>query len=249
MKVSLLFLFLIVFMIIFKILENTRRIDTFITNKPRILFLLRSYNRPEYLERSLQSFDNSDIDLCYKKIIYDDCSDNEKTLKILDKYSKKYEIIYNKKNYGQKSMVRFLELIENGHKDYDLIFYFDNDTLVKPNCFNILLKTYKIIIEKEKLAVNKILLTGFNYEINHPVEKKYKYYLKKQSIGGINMIFHRSLLYKIKNWWDVGEDWEVGRQLKNEGGELFCTIKSCVQHIGITGHNSNENRYDKANDF
>lgn len=247
---NLLFLFVILFIVIFLIIENATEVDTFVNKNPKILFLLRSYNRPEYLEKTLKSLDQSDVYKCYKRIIYDDCSEDKKTLEILNKYNTKYQIIYNDKNYKQKSMVKFLELIETNHKDYDLICYLDNDAEVKPNFMEILLNTYKIILKNEKLPVDKVLVTGFNCEKYHPVEKRYKYYLKKQSLGGINMVFHKCLIGKVKKWWDEDEDWEISRELKKEGGVLFSTNGSCIQHIGEIGHNSNKDRiYDQASDF
>ena len=42
------------------------------SNNPKILFLMRSYNRPEYLSKTLKSLQKSDINSCFKKIIYDD---------------------------------------------------------------------------------------------------------------------------------------------------------------------------------
>ena len=246
---NLLFLFVILFIVIFLIKENATEVDTFVNKNPKVLFLLRSYNRPEYLEKTLQSLDQSDVYKCSKKIIYDDCSDDKKTLEILNKYNKKYRIIYNDKNLKQKSMVKFLELIETNHKDYDLICYLDNDAEVKPNFMEILLNTYRIILKNEKLPVDKVLVTGFNYEDHHPVEKRYKYYLKKQSIGGINMVFHKRLLGKVKKWWDIGEDWGIVNEFKKEGGLLFSTNGSCIQHIGVVGENSNNDRYDKCVDF
>ena len=83
MGYNLLFLFVIIFIVIFLIIENANEVDTFINKNPKILFLLRSYNRPEYLEKTLQSLDQSDVYKCYKKIIYDDCSDDKKNLRII----------------------------------------------------------------------------------------------------------------------------------------------------------------------
>ena len=97
-----------------------------------IIFLLRSYNRPEYLRKTLEYLDKSDLDdYCSEKYIYDDASDNIETLNILNNYKNKYNILYNTKNYKQKSFVKFMEYIETINTEkIDFICYLDNDALV-----------------------------------------------------------------------------------------------------------------------
>lgn len=216
-------------------------------NNKKIIFLLRSYNRPEYLIETLKYLDKSDVNNCIKKIIYDDNS-NKETLKILKNYEKKYEIIYNNKNLKQKSMVKFLDIINKKYKDYDFICYLDNDAIVKHDFIEKCVNTFNLIKKKENLCDNKIILTGFNCT-NHGITKKYNKYVKKNSIGGIHMFFHKSLTYKILNWWDKGEDWGIVREFKKEKGEFFSTKPSIIQHIGKIGHNSNGIKYDKSDDF
>ena len=77
----------------------------------KVIFLMRSYNRPEYLAQTLNFLDNSDVNYCLKKIIYDDNS-NKDTLKILKKYQNKYDIIYNDNNLKQNQWLKFLDIVE-----------------------------------------------------------------------------------------------------------------------------------------
>ena len=132
---------LILLLLLLLYLNLNKSSETFTIHKnPKILFLMRSYNRPEYLEKSLKSLDNTDITKCFKKIIYDDNS-NKETLDILKKYEQKYDIIYNNTNYKQKSMVKLLDIILNRDYDYDYICYLDNDIETNKNliekCINI----------------------------------------------------------------------------------------------------------------
>lgn len=242
---GLIFIFIIVLIFInfYNNNENYQNKNT----KKKIIFLLRSYNRPEYLIETLKHLDNSDVNDCIKKIIYDDNS-NKKTLKILKKYDKKYEIIYNNKNFKQKSMVKFLDIIQKKYKDYDFICYLDNDAIVKPNFIEKCINTFYLIKKEQNLNDNKIILTGFNCP-NHRILKKYNKYVRKNSIGGIHMFFHKSLIYKIRNWWDSGEDWGIVRNFKKEKGEFYSTKPSIIQHIGKIGYNSNGIKYDKSLDF
>ena len=219
------------------------------SNNPKILFLMRSYNRPEYLSKTLKSLQKSDINICFKKIIYDDNSNND-TISILKKYEDKYDILYNNINYGQKSMVRLLDFVLKQNYKYDYICYVDNDVEVKSNFIKTCYETFELIKKEQKLQNNKILLTGFNAHRTHKTINKYEKYIEKESIGGIHMYFHKSLINKIKNWWDNGYyDWAVVEGLKKDGGRIFCTKPSIIEHIGKIGYNSNEKSYDKAVDF
>ena len=50
------------------------------SERTNIVFLIRSFNRPEYLKDTLTSVLKSDIDLCFKRYIYDDGSSDPETL-------------------------------------------------------------------------------------------------------------------------------------------------------------------------
>ena len=49
----------------------------------QIILLIRSYNRPEYLQKTLSSVLLSDIDICVKRYIFDDCSNDDNTIQLL----------------------------------------------------------------------------------------------------------------------------------------------------------------------
>ena len=218
-------------------------------NNKKVLFLMRNYNRPEYLKNTLSHLDNSDVDICFKKIIYDDASNDKEVLKILNNYKKKYDIIFNSKNYKQKSMVKFLDIIKKKYDniEYDFICYLDNDAIVKKNFIKKNIEIFDQIKKEQKLSDNKILLTGFNTN-NHKILKSFDNYHIKKSIGGIHMFFHKSLLKNIKKWWDYKEDWGIVEKIKKEGGLIFCTRPSVVEHIGSKGYNT-KYRFDKSDDF
>ena len=64
------------------------------------------------------------------------------------------------------------------------------------------------------------------------------------------MFFHKSLLKKIRDWWNRGLDWEICYGLKRNNGRIFCTKPSIVDHIGEIGDNSGgKDKYDKAIDY
>lgn len=209
---------------------------------------MRSYNRPQYLQESLASISKSDMaKYCSRCIIYDDASTDVWVREILDSYKDTYEILMHETNLQQKSMVAFLNYIQNmiDPNTYDHICYLDNDATVHKNWVSVCMNTYKKIQWERKLASDKFILTGFNTAA-HRITKVHKGYVEKKSIGGIHMYFHRNMLDKIRNWWDINQDWGVVHGLKKEGGRMYCCFPGVVQHIGQRGNNSRPNMYDKA---
>ena len=243
---------LLITLVIFFIIYNTYKYNNIerFTDKPKILFLMRNYNRPEYLGPTLRSLDNSDVEMCPTRIIYDDASTNPETKKILDSYDSKYQILRNSKNYKQKSMVRLLDYVEKSDLDYQYVCYLDNDALVKPNFIEKCMETYQFILKEQNLDVSKVILTGFNTKQNgHDVLKDYGRYKLKKHIGGIHMFFHKSLVPDIKKWWDIDLDWGVVDNFKKSGGNFYCTSPSVVQHIGATGDHTTGGGHDVGKDF
>ena len=239
---------LLLVLFLLNLLKKFKR-ETFL-DKPKILLLMRSYNRPEYLLPTLQSLDESDINLCHHKIIYDDASQDSETLKILDDYESKYKILRNKKNYKQQSMVKLLEYVEKSGLDFEYICYLDNDALVKSDFIQKCMETYQLIKKEQQIDSNKIILTGFNTEQNnHKVLKDYGKYKLKNHIGGIHMFFDKVLLSDVKKWWSQDLDWGIVNEFTKVGGKFFCTSPSIVQHTGKIGYNSHGEGYDKSSDF
>ena len=212
---------------------------------------MRSYNRPDYLQETINGIKLSDIIKLPKKIIYDDNSTNKKTLDILEKNKDNFEIIYNKTNYKQKSFVNFMDIILNRldtnikYKDINYICYLDNDAIVKNNIIEKCYDIFNLIRTENNMNSNKIILTGFDTK-KHSIIKSYKYYKEKKSIGGIHMFFHKSLLKDIRNLWNLNEDWGIVDNFKKQYGKLFSINPGIIKHIGIYGTNSNGiNFYDK----
>ena len=55
----------------------------------------------------------------------------------------------------------------------------------------------------------------------------------------------KNVLIKSDNSWD----WDVVNETIKYNIKLITTKPSCIQHIGVSGLNSNKNRYDTADDF
>ena len=200
--------------------NNTIYITIFViymtnTTNDKIILLVRSYNRPIYLEKTLQSLAKSDIDLCMKRYIYDDYSTNRKTITILNepKYvnikNKEFNVIYNTKNAGCKySYLQALHYIKMHHDECDFICTIDNDVIVKHNFIAALTHEYKKAFRI--FQHTNILLTGFNPTNKHNnMIKYYQSFYTKNMIGGVNFFFHRRVLEFIYTHWKVNLDYGV----------------------------------------
>lgn len=229
--------------------------------RPVIAFVMRSYERLDYLKQTISSINNSDINYCKYKIIYDDNSQDIQLKQFLNGLNSKYTVYTNDKNVGQISMQKALAKLYQ-YNDIDYICYLDNDVKVNKNIIKIFLDTFNKIREQLLLSNTQILLTGFNctteglHRCSHHIIKSYLNYHEKISCGGVSLFFHWDLLPYIIKWWRFGSknprdhwDWLVVKNLKSNGGRIFSTKPSIVQHIGEIGSWSDQKKYDKTNDF
>lgn len=226
----------------------------------KIVLLIRSYNRPNYLKKTLNSLFKSDLTNVNNIYIYDDKSNDKNTIKILKKINKKkIKIIKGKKNYGvNKAYIYALKVLKSKYKKNTLIITIDNDIIMKKNWINTLHNAY--IKGKKFYKSNKILLTGFNCTNQHIntyknyLYSKKKLFYRKNSIGGCNFVFHISFIDFIINEWNCGTklfknkpyaaDWAVIVKMLKLNYPILCLNKSVVNHIGKNGTFSSPKKYN-----
>ncbi len=217
----------------------------------KVVILIRSYNRPNYLKKTLNSLFKSDLTNVNNIYIYDDNSNDIKTINILNnlKYKKNIKIIKGKKNYGvNKSYVYALKILKSKYKNNTLIITIDNDVIMKKNWINVLYKAY--IKAKKYYKNNKLLLTGFNSSNAHINKYKNRFYSKntlfyrKKSIGGVNFVFHISFINFIIDKWDKGADGGVIDNMIRLNYPILCLNKSVINHIGKNGTWSSPKKYN-----
>ena len=208
-----------------------------------IILLIRSHNRPEYLEQTLKSVLLSDIDICEKRYIFDDCSDNEKTNEILSNENyinvpgKEFIVFKNENNQGCKlSYIKALDYIkiDNNNQENLLICTIDNDVIVKSNFISTILNEYQNIYNHYNSY--EILLTGFNPTNAHlNIIEDFGTFYRKQSCGGVNFIFHIKFLDFIKKYWIVDLDWGIIHAMRDQDKPILCLNKGILNHIGLHG--------------
>ena len=223
-----------------------------------VTLLVRSYNRPHYLAKTLNSLYKSNINLCAHRYIYDDGSTDKATLEILNNLSKQlgskqFQVKLNENNVGCKQSyldaLYFLKKSPFFDPDgYSCII--DNDVEVKPNFIENL---YTIYNEGyRELKYNNIVLSGFNPDNAHfnAVLKQYKNFHTKKTVGGICYFFSNHLIDLIEKAWLSDMDLGVNHTFNSTSNHFMCCVnKSLVQHIGDVGINSNNKRYDYDSKF
>jgi glycosyltransferase involved in cell wall biosynthesis len=208
----------------------------------RIGLVITIHNRPEYLKRTFESLKKSKL---HNTTIYlvNDASFDKKTNKLFQEFYMPGVEIIREKNPIRKNMFYGLRkgwdyFYNNG---YEILSNIDSDVDLKPHWQQKLIELY--------LKYPKRIITGFNtisggrHAIVHEMPDCYY----KNTIGGINMLFDRSL-YDIvepclshRNW-----DWQVCRAYD----KYFIVSKpSVVQHIGFSSTQRHYDDVDVALDY
>jgi len=123
----------------------------------------------------------------------------------------------------------------------------DADTMVKEDWMERLLRLHRCF--ENKMHHPYYIVSGFNTR-NHPIVAEHDHYYLKESIGGLNMFFHRRIYNNLRHglnsiYWDSG----FVHRIRAMRGKLICTKPSVVQHIGKLGIWSGDHGYDFADDF
>ena len=227
----------------------------FYSSRYKFGIVLCCFNRPKYLEKTLNSLKKSNLNntvIC----IVDDHSSNSKTINLIQNFTiPGIDIIKirNDTNIGINH-----SLLRGFNRIYPLCKYMtniDSDVIMKPNWLDKLYETY-ISTLKYDINAREFIVTGFNCtNCLHRIIKSYPEIKKKKSIGGINMFFHRNI-YDIlfidiltnssKNY---GWDWNIVYKSNELNIKLVSTNPSVIQHIGYEGLNSGGGISDIAEDY
>jgi glycosyltransferase involved in cell wall biosynthesis len=222
-------------------------LSNLLNNNYKFAIVIPTYNRLDMIKKTFDSLIKTNLKNTLLFII-DDNSNKE-----TQDFIKKYEFfsintikIFKKEN--KKMYDSFVMGFDNAIKNYPSIEYLitlDSDTIHKTHWLDELYKIYKQVNED-------CIITGFNTS-NHKIQKTFKDYYLKESMGGVNMFFHkdlyikyfRDILIRFKLEWDI----YMSAFKKKYNYKLYCTKPSVIQHIGDIGLNSKKSKYDKAMDY
>jgi len=252
------FLIIIIILIIIYLLLNKYLIkyENFVEKKYTFGVLICCFNRPEYLEKTLNSLKETKLENVIIYII-DDHSDNIKTINLIKKFNIPNVKIIKERNSTNLGIKKSLEKGFNYlYKKCIFLTNLDSDVILK---YNWLEKLHNVYL-KGKITYpnsNNLLISGFNCTSTclHKIFKTYNSFYEKKTIGGINTFFHNSLLQEYKNILlktkskNFNWDWDLCKYCNNHNIPILVTNPSVVQHIGFKGLNSKNTRVDIAEDF
>ena len=215
----------------------------------KIGICLTTFNRPEYLRKTLESLSRADLHNAVL-IVVDDCSRDKETLRLLASY----KVIRNERNLSIRYSLKigFDYLIKQG---CTVLVNIDSDAIVRADFLTKLIELYG------KFPDN--IISGFNTLtksrtgiVRHPVISTGDGYVVKNSIGGINMMFsvntYRSIIepaliesQKTKDHWD-----KIACRISLEQGkQIIVSSPSVIQHIGFDSAMGHRDNPDVADDF
>lgn len=210
-----------------------------------IPIIIPCFNRPEELRRTLNSLreaDLSDVIL----ILINDASTDEETNRIFHDFNIAGLGIIKYVNAVNKGIKFNLQLgYEVAFEISDMAMNLDSDTLVKRDFVKRLLHL------KKQFPDN--IITGFNCETKnkngterHPVIQKGSGWVKKRSVGGVNMLMAEAQYDKyVKPALSHTDNWDRQACINSlkDGIPVIACSPSVVQHIGFKssmGHTGTE---------
>ena len=212
----------------------------------RIPVFIAVRNRPQLVQQSLHSLENSNIPDYLDFVIHDDKSTDHRMKDILQycnlpNLKIEFEKTHRGPSYTKTAMIK--KHIGQYSGPYFIIT--DSDISYQQDWFYKLHELYARLKTKYKIS----MITAFGTNV-HPVEKKFKDYAVKRSIGGANVLVSREFYNAYCNETiNKSYDWRWVERSRKNGYTILATIPSYVQHEGKHGANSSGRKYDTAPDF
>lgn len=195
------------------------------------------YNRPEYLQKSLESLSKSFDKVIPHIHLTDDGSNDAETIKISEYF--RYKVFTNNSGLAKephKGIPEATFITINKHvlqSDYKNKFFItsDSDMIYKNGWLDKLIELYEL--------TNAPLITSFNTheQGEHRNIEYFNGYAKKDHTGGCNLLIDLDF-YKNSKFYLDGPRWdwtmcEKAHQIHSLG--VITTIPSYSQHIGEIG--------------
>jgi len=214
---------------------------------------ITTYNRYEYLFKTLESLKNTIFIPDTVMIITDDCSQDSRVLDYLNNYNiinnnvviKK---IFNEHNLGSKNNYH-KSLLTFVNENIDFIINIDSDCILNKEW---LIKINELINDFND---ENIICSSFccKYHFGNPSNKlqivNEKYY-ERDTLNGLGICFPKKILYEFYSSSSMHFDGYLCHDLKKKHNmKCYCTKDSYMQHIGEFGEHSRPSAYDSSDNF
>lgn len=234
----------------YKLKKKRSKKKNMIGGSINIGIVITIYKRYSYLKLLLKSLEKCKLDNIFICFV-DDFSNDTNITNLLLNFCKSRNcfIINNKKNMGLFTSLKIG--LENIKDKCDYMCNLDSDVIVKKNWIQDLYDVYNNY--SEQYNTNKFLVSGFNCLKtcwHNKIVSESDNYIIKNSIGGVNMFYHKSLYNEIIKSClnNISWDWCVVNKMHVNNYPILITKPSVIQHIGFNGVNSTK-VCDIAEDF
>ncbi|MFA6974026.1 MAG: glycosyltransferase family 2 protein [Parcubacteria group bacterium] len=212
------------------------------------LLVIPTYNRPIYLQKTLESLAKAVIDQPNVLVwVTDDGSTDPRVEHLCRQFAQYHLLTYFQTgtNIGVAgNLLRGIEeVLANMSRPPESIVTLDSDFMVKPQ---FLCSLWDLLAQE---GSPDTIITGFN-ATSHPIITQRDGYAVKQSIGGGNLCCTLEAYKRhIKpNLVDAMWDWRMCSTIQRVHGKLICITPSICQHIGMVSV-MNHPQADVAMDF
>lgn len=211
-----------------------------------IAILIPTYNRPEYLQRCLDSLSRVTFPDDMVIMFIDDSSTDEATKELINGFALPLTIIkhFNVVNVGIKSVLK---------QGYDFLFQFcdtvinlDSDAIVKPEFITRLLELKQQFPDHIVSGFNSHNKDGDN--LRNPIISEHDGYALKQYANGINMVISKEQYKELSKSLGATGNWDFNFTSANKLPKVIA-VPSLVQHIGMKSSMGHTNNPDVASDF
>lgn len=205
-----------------------------------------TYNRLNTLQRMAHSFFISDLSYDYNIRVYDDASTEYDEFFLRELFPKARRIYVQDHNLGSDANIRYMyEDFLNSEDDF--FFNADSDLIFHQNWLNTLLQ-----VVSETDGVLSALNTKRHKDIGTRIIKGYDLVVKSD-LGSAGCMFSREIveliIKQLSNESSSGFDWKWSDIICDSGKKLYALKNSMVQHIGLSGYNSERGRVDYGEGF
>lgn len=215
----------------------------------KIGICITTYNRPEYLKKTLESLNRANLHNSYIFIV-DDCSRDITTRKLILKYN--HYRTQKTLSIRHTLQIGFDKLISEG---CNILLNLDADVIVRKDFLSKLLELYKQFPDHIISGFNTLTKNEYG-KVRHAIQKEGKGYVTKHSIGGVNMLVsvgtYRDIVrpaliqsQRTRAQWD----YLACKMSIDKGKEIIVTRPSVIQHIGISSAMGHSQNPDIAEDF
>ena len=214
----------------------------------KFVITLSTYNRCDYLGKTIESLNASDIPLDVDFLVIDDGS-TENTEKEIEKLIFPRVHIKQEKNLGNEVTTKNLFQMAINRLGADVIVNIDADALFKQDWF-------KKMMDLFYQFRGEAIISGFNTTAHHhKILKRESSYVQKASVGGLGLMMKAN--YALPGGFNfvyapipnLTWDGRLSRYAEFWGIPIIVTTPSRIQHIGEIGVNSRPSFYDTAADF